>query len=671
MRASHRPALIITLVVIATGLGIAIVIAPFTKLHQPKPLQSPEEAQELVVLVHPGPIVYFPGPDGTLTGFDVDLARQFAAEKKVALRFAIAKSTADVIAAIARGEAHIGAGGLIRPPPVASAGKSRSPPLSPPVADPPADAAPEVLWTMGFATVEPVLIYNRDGFRPANWRDLDGETVAFLEDAGFASEIATIRSAHPGVRWQPLSLPSAAALISQVSDGTLGYAIVGSLAASLARNVYLDFDVAFPAGRKREVAWVVPPGFPDLRQELDRFLARLKRDGTLERLAERYLPSARQIPRVDAEVLHERIRTLLPQYRNLFLEAQEKTGIEWRLLAAIAYQESQWDPGATSETGVRGFMQITEDTAKHLGVSDLLDPAQNVVGGCALPARPQEQAAARASRSRTGPGSRSPRSTSASATSRTRASSRRTQKLNPDLWSDVKKVLPLLAVPEYYAAREAGLCARRHAGRVRRPRARATTTSCSRTSRRTSRGCACASTCRTREADADSRSRPEERSWNGLASPEAWIALLTPDRARDRPRRRQHHLHLDPRRAPAARAAQPRRALIGLGLAMVMRIALLLSLAWMMRLTDPLFSVHAPGALRTRPDPDRRRPLPARQVGDGDPQLARGRGGRGGHAVPRRAELLRDAGPDRHHRHRVLARFRDHRGRHGRATSRS
>jgi membrane-bound lytic murein transglycosylase F len=58
-------------------------------------------------------------------------------------------------------------------------------------------------------------------------------------------------------------------------------------------------------------------------------------------------------------VFQERIRTVLPDYRKLFFEAQEATGVEWRLLAAIAYQESQWDPLATSETGVRGLMQLT------------------------------------------------------------------------------------------------------------------------------------------------------------------------------------------------------------------------------------------------------------------------------------------------------------------------
>ncbi len=103
-----------------------------------------------------------------------------------------------MIAAIARGEAHIGAGGLLP----AAAGRVRPEnrrrrrcrrrrPID-------GDAAPDVLWTTGFAAVEPVLIYNRDGFRPANWRDLDGETVAYLEDTGFASRNRAMRSAHPG-----------------------------------------------------------------------------------------------------------------------------------------------------------------------------------------------------------------------------------------------------------------------------------------------------------------------------------------------------------------------------------------------------------------------------------------------------------------------------------------
>ena len=53
----------------------------------------------------------------------------------------------------------------------------------------------------------------------------------------------------------------------------------------------------------------------------------------------------------------------LPVYEPMFLEAEGATLLDWRLLAAVAYQESHWDPEAVSLTGVRGLMMLTEETA--------------------------------------------------------------------------------------------------------------------------------------------------------------------------------------------------------------------------------------------------------------------------------------------------------------------
>jgi membrane-bound lytic murein transglycosylase F len=358
-----------------------------------------------------------------------------------------------VLTAVANEEAHIGAGGLYRPlalprtaPTIAPAEAGAAPSDTP---------VPDVAWTTHVASSEPVLIYNSDGYKPSSWSALKGVTVAFVPDEGFAYEIHTVRIANPDIKWDALALPSVASLISQVSDGTIGYAIVGSIAASLARNIYLDFDVAFPAGGKRDIAWAVPPRFVDLRKDLDAFIARLRRDGTLARLTDRYMPDPRQIQRIDAGMLQEKIRTVLPQYRSLFHDAQEKSGIEWRLLAAIAYQESQWDPTATSATGVRGIMQITEDTARHLGLSNLMDPAQNVVAAARyvrdlkarLPARIQEPDRTWLALAAFNIGLGHLEDARILA---------QQQKLNPDLWSDVKKVLPLLALPEYYQSAKLG-----------------------------------------------------------------------------------------------------------------------------------------------------------------------------------------------------------------------
>ncbi len=108
-------------IVIAAGLAAAAALTPqFLPKDAPKPasLPPPEEAGELVVIIRPGPVVYYPGPNGTLAGLDVDLAREFAMEKKIPLRFVLADSAAAVIAAVASGRCAFRRGRAV--PPAAS-----------------------------------------------------------------------------------------------------------------------------------------------------------------------------------------------------------------------------------------------------------------------------------------------------------------------------------------------------------------------------------------------------------------------------------------------------------------------------------------------------------------------------------------------------------------------
>jgi membrane-bound lytic murein transglycosylase F len=71
----------------------------------------------------------------------------------------------------------------------------------------------------------------------------------------------------------------------------------------------------------------------------------------------------------------------LPQYRQWFEQAQRETGIDWRLLAAIGYQESKWVPTARSADDALGVMMLTADTAAEQGVKDRANPEQNILAG--------------------------------------------------------------------------------------------------------------------------------------------------------------------------------------------------------------------------------------------------------------------------------------------------
>ena len=70
-----------------------------------------------------------------------------------------------------------------------------------------------------------------------------------------------------------------------------------------------------------------------------------------------------------------------PEYDLMFQDAADETNIEKNLLAAISFQESQWDPRAKSNMGVRGMMMVTLETAAMVGVEKRLNPEQNINGG--------------------------------------------------------------------------------------------------------------------------------------------------------------------------------------------------------------------------------------------------------------------------------------------------
>jgi membrane-bound lytic murein transglycosylase F len=388
----------------------------------------------LIVVVRPGPTTWFAGGNGQPVGLDHDLIQRFASEQKLPLMIVVAANATQLMSKVSRGEAHIGAGGLFQ--------------LAPPGAHETSDIGPRVLWSDGYHAVEPVLIYNSDSFKPQSWADLQGATVAYAEHTGLESPIAAVRSAHPEVHWKPLDPPSADALIAQVSEGDMDYAIVASSDAAATRNVYLDFDIAFPVGPRRELAWAVAPEHPELRAAVDQFFRRLRADGTLARDAERYF-GARDIERIDAGILRERINKTLPQYRPYFYDAQAQTGIEWRLLAAVAYQESQWDPVATSETGVRGLMQLTEDTARMLGVADRLDAKSSALGAARYLRGLKEKLPARIAEPDRTWLALAAFNIGIAHLEDARVLAQK-QKLNPDLWSDVKKTLPLLAEQDYF-----------------------------------------------------------------------------------------------------------------------------------------------------------------------------------------------------------------------------
>lgn len=66
---------------------------------------------------------------------------------------------------------------------------------------------------------------------------------------------------------------------------------------------------------------------------------------------------------------------------SILQEAAKETGVDVNILRAIAKQESDFNPNVRSSAGAVGVMQLMPDTAREMGVTNPLDPRQNIMGG--------------------------------------------------------------------------------------------------------------------------------------------------------------------------------------------------------------------------------------------------------------------------------------------------
>jgi membrane-bound lytic murein transglycosylase F len=172
-------------------------------------------------------------------------------------------------------------------------------------------------------------------------------------------------------------------LLDLVDRGEVQLAVIDSNEFEVQQRLYPRLKVAFDLGSAQDMVWYLPPDRDNtrLQAEIDRFLSALKEDGTLDQLRDQFYGAARIVSRVGSHTFSRNLSDKLPPYRNLIEEVAGEYQMDWHLLAAIAYQESHWDPRAESPTGVRGMMMLTLPTAREMGVTNRLDAGQSLRGG--------------------------------------------------------------------------------------------------------------------------------------------------------------------------------------------------------------------------------------------------------------------------------------------------
>ena len=420
---------------------LIVALAVFLSIHgchKPEaPLPDPRESKELVVVTHNGPNTYYVDGNNQFAGLEYDLAMKFARSlgDDYTVRFVVVDNITQVIPTLLQGKAHFAAADL-------SITRLRQ---------------HLVQFTKPYQAVTQHVVYNREiSKEPKKIQDLLDKQIAVPKGTSYAERLNELKQKHPDLEWHAMEKASADELMEQVAEGLLDFTVSDSHLVAMLRNFYPNLGIGMALGDEEQIAWAFPKtGDRWLYDQANLFFAGIQKDGTLRNLIDRYYGHSERLDAIDVTTFLKRTRTLLPLYIDLFKQAQELTGIDWRLLAAISYRESHWDKLNTSPTNVRGLMMLTESTADLLGVTDRLDPEQSIMGGARYIVMLKDTIPKHVPEPDRTWMALAAYNIGYAHLEDARVLAQR-MKLDPNSWADLKKTLPLLNKVEYYSTLKYG-----------------------------------------------------------------------------------------------------------------------------------------------------------------------------------------------------------------------
>lgn len=345
---------------LVTLLLLTALLLGCDRSQTPSALEQVKQRGELIVATRNSPTTYYEGPEGP-TGFEYELVSRFAEHLGVELSLITPDQFSDVLNGVENREVDLAAAGL-------SVTKRR-----------------ERRFVFGpvYQKITPQVIYHQSQKKPRKLADLVGGDIDVVAGSSHADKLLTLRHAgHPLLAWNETADMESEELLRLVNDGFTEYTVADSNEVAMARRFYTNLRVAFDLSKPESLAWAFPKSRDrSLVKEAEKFFKALKASGDLAQLHERFYGHVKNMSPITTRSFVRHANERLPALRPYFEAAAKESGFDWRLLAAIAYQESQWDPKAVSPTGVRGIMMLTLNTAKQVGIKDRRDPEQSIIGG--------------------------------------------------------------------------------------------------------------------------------------------------------------------------------------------------------------------------------------------------------------------------------------------------
>ena len=403
---------------------------PGKKIEKPSLLAKIKRKKVLNVALLNAPSTYYIGNDGK-QGFEYDLLKSYADYLDVDLNITSVHTTKEALALRRNENIHIISAAITKT-------KERNKALN---------------FGPSYFEVQEHVVCSRKMPRgkkfPRDVEDLTGLSITVGTDTSYSETLNSLVKDGFDINVTYTDEYSTEELLAQVASNTIDCTVADSNMYAINLRYFTEIALAFSVSGREQLAWVFPPNAEKLKQDMYSWLNVYNQSGKMAQLKDHYYSYVLFFDYYNTKMFYKRIKTRLKYYEKFFKKYGEKYNVPWTLLASIAYQESHWNPNAKSFTGVKGMMMLTNYTAKLLGVKNRLDAKESIIGGTRhikqmiknVPKEIKDEDRLRFALAAYNIGM-----------GHIYDAQKLAKKLgyNKNIWSDLKKVLPLLSEKKYY-----------------------------------------------------------------------------------------------------------------------------------------------------------------------------------------------------------------------------
>ena len=252
-----------------------------------------------------------------------------------------------------------------------------------------------VKFTEHHTTTEQVLVQRK----PDNWREIPrhvtdrqlirntlellGKEVYVRKNSSYFGRLQNLGNEMGGkINIQTVAGDiSTEQLIGQVQHKKIPYTVSDKHIALLNNTYYPDIDVKTKISFPQRLAWAVRKNSPDLLVAIDQWIAPNRGSETFNVIYNKYFKDAKSFVKRKSSPFFSKEGGKISEYDDIVKKAAKTIEWDWRLLSSLIYQESRFEPNASSWAGAIGLMQMLPSTAKAHGAENLLDPQESLTAG--------------------------------------------------------------------------------------------------------------------------------------------------------------------------------------------------------------------------------------------------------------------------------------------------